>query len=288
MTVDNRVTTVVLMAVALVTMLAGPETAIGANSSAVAGDESRIILRLSPTEGAPQKIGLNRTGRPAFDQLLSALAIDNLRQIIPPLRPGHRLAKLAREKRVADWVLIRVPGEQDIDGICASLRECSEVELVEFDGIVHIAGNPITPDDPFFSTHQYPLRNTGTQPPYDPGTPGADMEMEAGWGITTGDSSVVLAIVDTGIDMFHPDFIGRIWVNPGEGFDTGLDLDSNGFIDDQNGWEGVVLVVFQIVAEDVGIPLVGREVVVPVVNAGFFRRETLIAFHASSGGRDHG
>ena len=85
----------------------------------------------------------------------------------------------------------------------------------------------------------------GLQPPADHGTSGADAEMQAAWNHTTGDSSVILAIIDTGIDINHPDLQNNLWTNRGE---TGLDNlvrnkatnkiddDGNGFIDDVHGW----------------------------------------------------
>lgn len=66
------------------------------------------------------------------------------------------------------------------------------------------------------------------------------------WDITQGSDSVLLAIIDTGIDYFHPDLKNQIFINTGE---TGLDNfgndkrfnfiddDQNGFIDDYRGWD---------------------------------------------------
>ena len=66
------------------------------------------------------------------------------------------------------------------------------------------------------------------------------------WDITQGSDSVLLAIIDTGIDYLHPDLKNKIKLNAGEmgtdanGHDkksNGIDDDNNGFIDDYQGWD---------------------------------------------------
>ncbi|MDB4323959.1 S8 family peptidase [Crocinitomicaceae bacterium] len=49
-------------------------------------------------------------------------------------------------------------------------------------------------------------------------------------------TSVVVAIIDSGIDIEHEDLAGKIWVNKGEIAGNGIDDDNNGYIDDVHGW----------------------------------------------------
>ncbi len=49
-------------------------------------------------------------------------------------------------------------------------------------------------------------------------------------------AALTLAIVDSGIDLSHPDLAGRIWKNPKEIPDNGIDDDGNGYVDDVVGW----------------------------------------------------
>ena len=73
------------------------------------------------------------------------------------------------------------------------------------------------------------------------------------WDITQGSDTILLAIIDTGIDYLHPDLKNKIYKNLGEmGIDNlgrdkssnGIDDDNNGFIDDFMGWDFVDRVGF--------------------------------------------
>lgn len=94
------------------------------------------------------------------------------------------------------------------------------------------AAGGLIPNDPFFGQQWY-LLNTGL--------PGADLDAVNAWEYATaalnaaGDT-IVLAVIDKGIDCLHPDLAANLWINRGEIPDDGVDNDGNGYIDDYRGW----------------------------------------------------
>lgn len=63
--------------------------------------------------------------------------------------------------------------------------------------------------------------------------------MEEAWEFSVGSENVVIAVIDSGIDTDHPEFVGQLWQNPGETAGDGIDNDGNGFIDDVIGYNFV-------------------------------------------------
>lgn len=73
------------------------------------------------------------------------------------------------------------------------------------------------------------------------GTAGVDIDGREAFAYEQGAPSVVVAVVDDGIDFSHVDLADRAWTNPGESGDgretNGIDDDGNDFVDDVYGWD---------------------------------------------------
>jgi len=92
-----------------------------------------------------------------------------------------------------------------------------------------------TPNDPRFPS-LWGMHNTGQTG----GTEDADIDAPEAWDIATGvpdGSSVIVGVIDTGIDYLHPDLVDNMWVNPGEIGGNGIDDDGNGYEDDVYGYD---------------------------------------------------
>ncbi|MEX0797835.1 MAG: S8 family peptidase [Bacteriovoracaceae bacterium] len=87
---------------------------------------------------------------------------------------------------------------------------------------------------------QWGLKNTGTNSGsiFFPGKKGVDIDAEEAWKITKGDSSIKIAVIDTGVDYTHKDLVKNLMVNEAEKNGVeGIDDDGNGFVDDIYGYD---------------------------------------------------
>lgn len=88
------------------------------------------------------------------------------------------------------------------------------------------------PNDSAFG-FQWGMHNDGSFPLGNP-QEGVDIQMDEAWQIEQGDETII-AVIDSGVKLDHPELAGRLWTNENEILD-GIDNDNNGYIDDVDGW----------------------------------------------------
>jgi subtilisin family serine protease/subtilisin-like proprotein convertase family protein len=132
------------------------------------------------------------------------------------------------------WAQVDLAGTPSEWAIGAATRELEWLRAFE-PNLVYEPSR--IPNDPLFG-QAWQLDNTGQNVPGSGvGTLGADPNMLEAWDITVGSRDVIIAVIDTGVDLDHPDLAANIWRNPNEIPGNGIDDDGNGFVDDVFGWD---------------------------------------------------
>lgn len=136
-----------------------------------------------------------------------------------------------------DLIRIKLPAGISTAEAIAAMKEDERVHYAESNDIQEFYGQQEGEEGVPNDLHQnlWGFRNTGQTG----GTAGADASILDAWKVTTGDKSAngpLIAIIDSGADLDHPDLVGNLWVNPGEIPGDGIDNDNNGVVDDVHGY----------------------------------------------------
>ncbi len=164
---------------------------------------------------APKSDGKQRTLSEKND-FLDSISGGNVKHSYK-IVPGLTLVKLRENLSVED----AVPAFKSTSGILYAEPNYKIKLLSTF------------PNDPNFA-QLWGMHNEGQTG----GTEGADIEAPEAWDIATDANSIIVAVLDTGVDYTHPDLADNIWVNEAElnGI-QGVDDDENDYVDDVYGWD---------------------------------------------------
>jgi len=161
----------------------------------------------SPEMSAPAENILTLNGAIRFERLFRSFKhLPSPKNNIPDLRTVYR---------------VRLSPGSDVKAIAASLSLNRMIEYAEPDYLIPLNG--IIPNDPLY----------GSQPHL------PQIHAPAAWDSVTGDSNIIIGIIDMGVDWDHPDLAASIWNNADEIDGNGMDDDGNGFVDDVRGWDFV-------------------------------------------------
>ena len=100
---------------------------------------------------------------------------------------------------------------------------------VETAQLNHILEERLKPNDPFYDLQWFFYEQEG------------NIGAELAWDITTGGltpsgDTIVICVLDNGLERTHQDIVDNLWINHAEIPDNGLDDDNNGYVDDYYGW----------------------------------------------------
>lgn len=174
-------------------------------------------------------------------------------QLIVKFKDGLRaeaMASMASENQMVFQNSIQGVGadlftmseDLDMDAVIAKIKTDPRVKYVEPN---YYLWPTATPNDTLF-TQQWGLKNSGQEVRGQRGTAGTDIEAAAAWNITQGSRDVIVAVIDTGVEILHPDIAPNRWYNikelNGAGNlnnwrPNGVDDDGNGYVDDVVGWD---------------------------------------------------
>jgi subtilisin family serine protease len=151
-----------------------------------------------------------------------------------PVQPERGVLPLSRIQTFQKSGIsrVKVPEDMTVDQAVADYNARPDVVYAEPNYRYRLQA---LPDDP--QMHRlWALVNHGQTIHGLRATVDADLDAEQAWDLSTGSSDVIVAVVDSGVDIEHPDLSGNIWTNPDE-IVNGIDDDGNGYIDDVHGWD---------------------------------------------------
>ena len=191
-----------------------------------------------------------RSGVLTVDEILDLVDGYQIERVFPV---DSRSEGKAREEGLHLWYVVRFSDQHPVEEVAANLAKLGEVSRVEYNRTLKRATDtkavPLSAaslskmrssaktakfNDPHLGL-QWHMVNNGDlgQTKF---IAGADVNVEKAWDLCTGDASIIVAVLDEGVDVFHPDLRNSMWVNEGEIWRSDEDNDGNGYAGDVYGY----------------------------------------------------
>ena len=249
--------------------LSAPEPAPGPDVPAEY-QSGEVLVKFAPyVSDILDRAGITRSGGPAtrsgilsVDEILDIVGGYEIERVFPV---DPRNEERTRESELHLWYVVRFGEEFTAAEVAEKLSALGEVQHVSFNRTIHRAYNagkkamPLSrktleaiqhqratrtgeasayPFDDLLLPQQWHLVNRGNMFG-EKSIVDADVQCEQAWELSTGDESIVVAVLDEGVMIEHPDLKNNMWVNENEIYRSHKDNDGNGYQGDVYGYNFV-------------------------------------------------
>ena len=218
---------------------------------------SDILDKAGVTKSGP-RMPMERSGVLSVDEILDLVEGYQIERVFPV---DNRSEAKAREEGLHLWYVVRFSDKYPVDKVAADLSRLGEVSRVEYNRTLKRASTktatPVNAEqlaqlatksttagfnDTYFA-YQWNLVNDESLNPAKlykkKFIKGADVAVEKAWELSTGNPSIIVAVLDEGVDVNHEDLKASMWVNEGEAWGSHEDGDGNGYAGDIHGYNFV-------------------------------------------------
>lgn len=193
-----------------------------------------------------------RSGIPSTDEVLAILGAYSFERIFPVDAVNE---KRTREAGLHLWYKVKFDDSTDLAKAMADIARLGEVSKVQCNRKIYsnrrnVAQQKVVEEVPSgnalnlpFNDPYLPLQwgyiNRGGysfEQSWAPTIAGCDVGCEEAWKKCKGDPSIIVAVLDEGVLIDHPDLAANIWVNEEEIYASDIDADNNGYKGDRHGY----------------------------------------------------
>lgn len=213
-------------------------------------EASKMLDEAQATLSAGTRGSITRSGIDTVDEMLDMLNIYKMERIFPIDKSAE---ERTRHSGLHLWYSVYFDEDMDLDQVARDLSKLGEISIIEFSqtikrswngnavpisevqarGMISTrAGMPFNDPDLEFQWHYI---NNGEEF-MEGAIKGADVNCLPAWEKCKGDPSIIVAVMDEGVDWSHPDLSANMWVNENEIYRSNEDNDGNGYSGDVFGY----------------------------------------------------
>jgi subtilisin family serine protease len=130
--------------------------------------------------------------------------------------------------------VVKIPNGKNVSFYIKELKKDPSIQSVQPNYKYYTSDINYAPN---YYSNLWGINNTGQEINKIPGVKDIDIDGPEARAKLSGLKEVVVGVIDTGVDINHPDLKNAIWANPKEIPNDGIDNDKNGYIDDVHGWD---------------------------------------------------